>query len=135
MIGDQLPGLLGEIADIAGEEAALKIAAYAGGTSQYIPGRASDDHWLVKAVGREAADKICAHFGNFTAYGRATGQAYSIPLGPMGTRRAARRLVARELAKGTSARDAARLAGVHERTVWRVKASRDRRNDDQGELL
>ena len=58
MHDDLLPGILGEIADVAGIPAALAIADEVGGTRINIPARAGDDHWLVKTVGREAAETV-----------------------------------------------------------------------------
>ncbi|MGA8169798.1 MAG: hypothetical protein WB816_03015, partial [Methylocystis sp.] len=65
---DYLTGVLREIADLfpenpgEGLRAALAIAEARGGTEAHFPARAPDDHWLTRAVGREAADRICAHF-------------------------------------------------------------------------
>ena len=47
-----LPGILGEIAEVAGFKAALQVARAKGGTKAYFPVTPEDDHWLVKAVGR-----------------------------------------------------------------------------------
>jgi hypothetical protein len=46
-----LPGVLQEIAEVVGEEAALAIAAARGGTQVYIPPVPPSDHWLCKLIG------------------------------------------------------------------------------------
>ncbi|RLQ88897.1 hypothetical protein [Notoacmeibacter ruber] len=129
-----LPGILGEIEDVAGLAAALAVAQAVGGTRQYIPGSAPDGHWLVDTVGRDAADRICAHFALTDAHGRASGTLYTIPMGPTGSAREARRRLRQALAKGASARDAAQIAGVHERTAWRAKAKL-KTDDGQDDLF
>lgn len=73
MNDDLLPGVLGEIADVAGIPAALAIADQVGGTRINIPARAKDDHWLVQTVGREAADQICDYFRTLSAEHREAG--------------------------------------------------------------
>lgn len=132
----KLPGILQEISDVAGEDAAVAIARAVGGTRQYIPSRAGPNHWLVRTVGREKADKICRHFALETDTGRGLGNNFLIPLGPAGTTRGVRRQLAQALDKGVSTREAARVAGVHERTAWRMKAKlRNAADSDQGELF
>lgn len=53
-----LPGVLGDIARVAGVEAALAIAEAVGGTNVYIPEKAVLDHWLSRLVGLENARVI-----------------------------------------------------------------------------
>jgi hypothetical protein len=58
-----LPGALSEIADIAGREVALAIAAEKGGTRVYLAYRdLSEDHWLVRIAGINVSRRICDHF-------------------------------------------------------------------------
>src|SRR5690606_37782768 len=57
-LADALPGVLGEIAAVAGEDAALSIAAARGGTQVYIPHEPGPHHWLTHLVCREAAQRI-----------------------------------------------------------------------------
>lgn len=123
MNDDLLPGVLGEIADVAGIPAALALADKVGGTRINIPARAQDDHWLVETVGREAADKICDYFRTLSAEHREAGARHIvIPLGATGPLAQARRTLITELESGTSARQAARKAGVSERTAFRMRA-------------
>lgn len=113
-----LPGILAQIAEVAGEAAALQVAASKGGTIAYFPqARHLDpDHWLVEAVGPKAAAKIAALFEDREQ------RSVEIPLGPLsGVRGRARRALARALSEGKSVSQAARLAGVHMRTARRHK--------------
>ena len=128
-----LPGVLGEIADVAGLAAALAVAREMGGRRAYFPATPKADHWLVRAVGAEAAAVICAHL---VAGG--AGLEIPVPLGPTGTRARAWATIRRALDDGATAGTAARLAGVDERTVRRHRnghsASR-RRDPDQHDLF
>lgn len=121
-----LPGLLGSIADIAGASVALEIAQSHGGTRVSIPPRAEDGHWLTELVGFETADKICRGLATLNPEGRLKGVSQEvIPLGPASVLRNARRKARQALEEGKSPREAARLAGLHERTIWRMKAKDD----------
>ncbi|MGB3834461.1 MAG: hypothetical protein WA975_21655 [Mesorhizobium sp.] len=140
MTKSSLPGILGEIADIAGKEVAFAVAAARGGTRADIPARARPDHWLTEIVGLEVADRICSALAIQDADARVRGVRHElIPLGPAGVRKGARRQVVKALEGGVSARAAARKVGVHERTVWRVKADIIKadfiKDDRQGDLF
>ena len=127
-----LPGLLGTIADIVGPEIALEIARSHGGTRISIPPRAEADHWLTKVVGIETADKICRGLATMDAEGKMRGVSEEImPLGPASVLKRARLQAREALDSGTSAREAARQSGLHERTIWRMKAD----DKDQGSLF
>ncbi|OCP17454.1 MULTISPECIES: hypothetical protein [unclassified Ensifer] len=127
-----LPGLLGDIADIVGPEVALAIAQSHGGTRVAIPPRAEPGHWLTELVGEEVADKICRGLA-ILEDGRLKGvRSEVIPLGPSSVLKQARRRAHQALTNGASAREAARHSGLHERTIWRMKAKTD---DDQGSLF
>jgi DNA-binding NarL/FixJ family response regulator len=109
-----LPGVLAEIASVAGIDAALKLAAARGGTWVYFPCKSmADDYWLVEIVGRRAAEAIVAHFVT-TSMAR-----IKIPLGPMGTRARVWRRIRQMLDAGNSAAVIARTLGIDERTVKR----------------
>lgn len=128
-----LPGLLGDIADIVGPEIALEIARSHGGTRVSIPASAEPDHWLTELVGLETAEKICKGLSTIDGDGKRNGIRREIlPLGPASALRAARKRARKALEDGASARAAAREAGLHERTIWRMKAKDD---DKQGELF
>ncbi len=124
-----LPQVLAEIAEVAGIEAAWELAGAVGGTYVHIPSRQMpDDHWLVELVGREAADKIAAHFAGDNARLRLL-----IPMARDAQRR--QRLV-KALEAGMSAPDAAASAGVHVRTAHRARRRLRRDPDEnQGDLF
>src|SRR4051794_15314441 len=134
---DKLPGVLGEIAELVGEQAAITIASRAGGTRIYFPAKADDKHWLVQAIGRAAADKVCAHF---TVDG-ARGQRIEIPLYVGGSYRQLVRAIAERVHKmdteeAASSTEIARKVGVTQRSVHRHRARhRGKRDGKQGRLL
>ncbi|MBZ0164586.1 MAG: hypothetical protein K8H74_17970 [Notoacmeibacter sp.] len=125
-----LPALLAEVAQVAGLDAALKLAEVRGGTEVYIPAAAPDDHWLTEAVGRRAADALCAHFT-----GSGPGCRLELPLGPAGTAAQIRRKVDRMIAEGHSESAIALATGYTGRGV-RLRKARTRPGDDaQGDMF
>jgi len=110
-----LPPFLAQIAAIAGTAAALKLAAAKGGTATYIPqpGFLTPEHWIVEAVGYDAAVKIAKELG--------AGKV-EIPLGPWGGNRGkVWAAIQRALNDGKSLATIARLVGVNQRTIRRHK--------------
>lgn len=129
-----LPGLLGDIARIAGVQAAYAVAQARGGTRISIPPRAVEGHWLTDLLGMETADCVCRGLATLDNEGRLRGiRDEIIPRGPASLLSNARRVARQALADGKPAREAARLAGLHERTVWRIKAEKE--DDSQGSLF
>ncbi|SBW13047.1 conserved hypothetical protein [uncultured Alphaproteobacteria bacterium] len=127
LLPQDLPGVLGDIAEVAGVSAALQVAAARGGRVAYIPtpDHLPPEHWLVVAVGAEAAAAIARRLG---------GGALLIPLGPLGgTRGRVWATIRAAIDEGCSAPEAAARAGVHERTVRRHRNRRD--DEDQGKLF
>lgn len=123
-----LPGLLGEVAQVAGVRAALALASERGGTRAYIPSVATlhPGHWLAQAVGFEAAVRIAERWGSETV---------AVPLGPSSGSRASQwRKIRLGLQSGHSLAAIARAAGVTERTVLRHK-EKFTRPPDQYSLL
>lgn len=57
------PDKLMEIADIAGDEAALRLARMYGGRSVYVPGKAIEGHPLEALLGRDAFTMLVKHYG------------------------------------------------------------------------
>lgn len=130
---NELPGILADIADIAGVQVAYEIARSHGGVRVSIPPRAQDGHWLTELVGFDVADEICRGLSTLDPEGKLRGvQNEVIPRGPAALLKAARRQASKALAEGKSAREAARISGLHERTIWRMKADED---DGQGTLF
>ena len=121
-----LPGVLAEIADAAGEDAAVLVAKVAGGRRVYIPRPAGlrPGHWLVEAVGPDRARLIAGLLG---------GGEIDLPLGPGGSRAQTTRAIHRALDNGLSVTAIVRLTGVDDSTVWRHKAKR--RKYRQGDLF
>ena len=76
--------LLDEIASVAGEKAALKVAEARGGTKAYFTERPRAGNWLVEAVGHDIVVKIGAYFASGQG-----GIELEVPLGPTAGRRAA----------------------------------------------
>lgn len=126
-----LPSILAEIAEAAGLEATLKLAAARGGTEVYIPAACSDDHWLVACVGREAADLTCRYFAS--GHG---GISLRLPLGPQGSIAEMRRIADRMIAEGRPTSEIARAVGYTSRTVERRRARlRSRPDPGQADLF
>jgi hypothetical protein len=121
---DYLPPTLAKMAELAGLPAALAVAEAKGGREVYIPRRAPDSHWLVEAVGREAADKIGSHFGD---------QRLQLPLGPRKFYARARRRAAELLKGGASLNTVVDQTGVCVRSAKRYKKRLG--NDSQGGLF
>lgn len=115
-----MPGILADIADAAGSEAALAIAEQKGGVTAYFPkvDSLSAGHWLVQAVGMDAARKIARRVG---------GSRVEVPRGTQAGNRARVHSTIREgLVKGMPMAAVARLAGVSVRTVQRHKSRLER---------
>lgn len=131
-----LPELLAEIAEAAGLDAALKLAEAFGGVRKRFPAQVpSGRHWLTDCVGRKAAELICDHFRQGSASGGFRGVYVLIPRGPTGAVANARRRMNQALADGKSASEAARIAGMTERTAYRARAKSRRQDDKQGNLF
>ena len=126
-MSDRLPGALADIAAVAGEEAALAIAAERGGTQVYIPPQPDREHWLSRLVGHKAAvaiaDRLTCGVG---------GMRVELPLGPKGHAARQRDKVDRLIAEGNlSERDIARATGYTIRGVRRRAAKIRRPADDR----
>jgi len=128
---DFLPGVLADIAEVAGLDAALKVAENRGGARAVFPAHARHGHWLTDLVGFESAKKICDHYRT-----GAGGAELLIPLGPRNMYGQARRKFRELTADGCSVEDAARQLGVHLRSArrWRQK-ERIERDSRQGSLF
>lgn len=134
---EKLPGVLAEIAEVAGETAALMIAAKRGGQRVYFPSVKSlhRAQWLVECVGLDRASLICAHFEV-----DGSGQRIDIPLHVGGTYRQFVRSLAERIHKldreGKSSTEISQQLGLTQRTVHRHRARHGKpRNDKQGKLL
>ena len=110
----ELPQLLREVAEIAGLDAAIKIARGLGKKRMYIPHRLTSGHRLARCVGPKAAALICAHFAGDTVVWPEAGK-YLRQLDTL-----------IRWHEGWSAERIARDLGVHQRTVWRIVSGVDR---------
>lgn len=121
-----LPGVLAEIAEAAGEEAALAIAKELGGTQIYVPPVPAIDHWLSRLVGienaRAIADKLTCGVG---------GRRVDLPLGPRGHAENQRARVDAMIREGRSERDIALATGYSIRGVRRRRARIDMPDDSR----
>ncbi|PWV97727.1 hypothetical protein DFR52_106252 [Hoeflea marina] len=130
-----LPGILGQIADVAGVETALAVAGAVGGTRVQIPAYAKgEEHWLTDLVGAKQAALICDHFRILDPDGRAHGLSdVLIPQGPHGVMARAKRQFLLEIENGASVAVACRRSGLHERTAFRLLS--DQKHGNQLSLL
>ena len=128
---EPLPGVLGEIADVAGEDAACAVAQEYGGVRVYFPKDCSQNHWLAELVGHKAAILICRHFA-----GDITGININIPLGFTSRDSIMRRRIYALIDEGRSYRDIALMLRINQRTVERVGSSQKTpKNTDQLDMF
>lgn len=122
-----LPGELGDIARVAGREAAEAIGRKLGGVRVYFPSNPGPDHWLSQLVGHKAALAICDELtGGFPG-----GARIDLPIGQFGHQEGPRATVDRMIREGASERDIALTARYTERGVRKRKAKiRDSRQRD-----
>lgn len=125
-----LPGVLAEIAEVAGESAALAIAYARGGTQVYIPPVPPEEHWLCELVGLEKARIIADHFTCGLA-----GRRLELPLGPAGHGANVRAKVDAMLRAGASERDIALATRYTTRAIRRRCAKLGLQDQRQMRLL
>ncbi|ALJ14247.1 hypothetical protein [Sphingopyxis macrogoltabida] len=123
-----LPGVLAEIAEVAGEEAALALASRVGGTMVYFPPVPANDHWICRLIGREAGRAVCDRLTAGVGPRRV-----EMPLGPTGAQAKKRAQVDELLRADMSERDIAL------RTGYTISAIRKRKRKlgivrDDGQL-
>lgn len=97
-----LPGVLAEIAEVAGEDAALALARALGGTQVYIPPVPANDHWLCRLIGRAEAHAVCERLTCGVGPRRV-----DLPIGPASPAAQLRAQVDAMLHEGRSERDIA----------------------------
>jgi hypothetical protein len=101
---------------LIGEERLARLLCSRGGERVYVPGRErlTDDHWLVRAVGMEAAGLACDAL---------KGANFELPLGMSGLRNQIRAVLDEALESGLSTNRIVRLTGLSARTVRRRRAA------------
>jgi len=125
------PALLAEIAKVAGDDAAIKVAQARGGTRVYFPPKPAKDHWLVDLVGQQRADAICEELTAGIGPVRV-----DVPIGTAGQAGRGARKVDRLIREGKSERDIALATGYTERAVrWRKRRMKDMRDTRQQDLF
>ena len=102
-----------ELLEMLGPEGLRRLSEARGGRRAYIPRRPRDLHWLVLAVGREAADKLAWRCG---------GDRIEIPKPPMPGGEGRDERIRRLRALGWSAAAIAEDAGISRRQVYRILA-------------
>lgn len=109
---DGLPPTLRQVAEVAGIEAAARLARDHGGTEIYIRRTLDMEHVLVKSVGMEAAASILERFGP---------GALEVPLWLSGRGQQMARRIMEMLEAGHSEAKIARALQCHIRTVRRYR--------------
>lgn len=123
----ELPEVLREIAEASTVAAALKLAEARGGTRIYVPRKIDAGHWLAELIGLDAALAVRRLYA---------GEIIAIPLGANGSRHNAQVTARQALDDGASVAQAARAAGLTERTVYRLMGRDERvRAAGQGDLF
>lgn len=116
-----LPGILAEIAEVAGEDAALALARVRGGTPIYIPPRPANDHWLCELWGADKAAAVCDRLTDGVGPRRA-----EVPLADFSTYRAESRdryqLMDQMIRDQKSEREIALATGYTTRAIRRRRA-------------
>ena len=106
----ELTGILQTIAEVAGEDAARKLARDRGGRRMKFS--AAPKSVLSKIVGVEAAQKIVAELGR---------EARTIPMADLRGRGRRQAAAARLLSEGMNAQQVAVATDIHERTARRIR--------------
>lgn len=125
-----LPGVLAEIAEVAGESAALAVAFERGGTQVYLPPVPAPDHWLSDLIGLDPARAVCERLTCGVG-----GLRLDLPIGPAGNGAKARARIDAMIAENRSERDIARATGYTIRTVRRRRAALGKSADDRQHSL
>lgn len=105
-----LPGVLGEIAEVAGDAAALKLARALGGTEIKLSARKGGK--LARIVGLDQAKAIVEAMGP---------EKITVPMAGMRGARGRREHAARLMRDGASSTQAALACDIHERTARRIR--------------
>jgi hypothetical protein len=104
-----------ELIDLIGEEGYFQLGRAAGGAMFYVPRHWPDTHWVVRAIGREAADRLCEYY-------------FGLPL-VLPVREWRRFAFARMAAQGLSGDDIARALRLSRSSVYeglaRLRGSAD----------
>ena len=112
-----LPAIYRELAERAGLEAALGLAAAKGGTRVYVPLDARIAPWMVEAMGNAGAAAFVKLYG---------GEAIDLPTNPVGGQKERVRAIRKALAEGESANAvAARFRSSRRHMFWHKARMRE----------
>lgn len=120
-----LPAVYREIAERAGLEATLGLAAAKGGQRIYVPLDPRIAPWLIAAMGETGAAALVAMYG---------GEAIDLPCDPTNGQKARVRRIREALARGESANAVAARFGSSRRHMFWHKA-RVREAEDKPDLF
>lgn len=121
-LADLLPPKLAEIAEVIGIDAAMKLSAAHPGLRIHVPKRAPETHSITIAIGLKAAQALCEIYG---------GSDVVIPMATRLHKERLRLAIIDRLKAGASAPEVAREFGVHQFTVYRLKAEQSRSEQQQ----
>lgn len=107
-----LPGILQDVAELAGIQKALELARRYGGTQISISD--DSDSVLVQVIGQEAAARLVE---------RRSREKVMVPMANVRGQRGRQATARQMLDRGASVRDVALACDIHERTVFRLKAA------------
>ena len=123
----ELPGVVGELAELLGVDKALALVEAYGGVQLYVPQTMTADHRLVKMIGPEAAGKLSDRYGGELIR--------SIPRCAAYVRSARDQEIRTRYTGGESAMALARAYAVTERQIWRIVSADSGPDPRQGRLL
>jgi ABC-type proline/glycine betaine transport system substrate-binding protein len=120
--------LLNQIAEAAGERAALKLGTEKAAQEIYIPAKVTDEHWLAKLVGLDEARAIAEVFG---------GRNIVLPPSIGGQKRKRADILAEMIERGYTVNKITAATGVARSTVYdhRAKHKAPPKDDPQGSLF
>lgn len=110
---EYLPGSLREVATLLGLPTTLKLVEAFGGTRVWIPQDCPPLHPLVRALGRAAADRLCARYGL---------EFFAVPRAVVALRWLRDRDIRRRYNTATAAQ-LAREYELTERRIWAIVAA------------
>ena len=125
---EPLPGILQEIAEVAGRDAALAVAEAKGGQDVFIVARLKSKNWLVRAVGLQRAQLISGHFTSGQSRQKITIPA-ALSSAHLAEKRRREARIIEAIERGDTANQIAEACGVHIRTVrrWRSHLRRSKK--------
>lgn len=122
-VAPAVPQLIAEMIEIAGPEAAWKLIGAHGGTRVHFPAKVNQGHWLARLVGLDEARNICQQFAGLDV------------VLPHARRYHSKMALVKALENGASTNEAARTAGMTQRSAFRARAQIKQRDPRQSSLF